>query len=384
MIKISFIVPVYNVAPYLRKCVDSLLAQDYDDYEIILVDDGSTDDSPQICDELAEGPTSDSSLKGRENQFTQNTSHIDAFEDGHNSRPLQGRAGVRPPIRVIHQVNAGLSAARNAGILAARGEYLCFVDSDDYWEQNVLGGLMEQVERENLDVLRFDYQNVRLKNEGEYEVFQPNKDPKRDVDYSEEVTDGETFLNERLGPACYAVMFILRRDLIIGDKPSSNPLIHSSVNPLNNTLFTPGIYFEDVDWTPRMLLRAKRVASSPMVVYNYLWRTGSITLPKDPVKRKKVLEDKIRLIRGFQEQSQFVKDPIWFTWMTSSTAMNILGMLAKMSPAERKPYLQELKSLHVFPLSAKKEKMLSQRIKTYLANISPNIYCFIMNMLRKG
>ena len=65
-IKLSFIVPVYNVAPYLRKCVDSLLAQDYDDYEIILVDDGSTDDSPQICDELAEGPTPNPSLKGGE------------------------------------------------------------------------------------------------------------------------------------------------------------------------------------------------------------------------------------------------------------------------------------------------------------------------------
>lgn len=336
MIKLSFIVPVYNVAPYLRKCVDSLLAQDYDDYEIILVDDGSTDNSPQICDEYEKGPL----------------------------------------IRVIHQENGGLSAARNTGIKAAKGEYICFVDSDDYWEENVLGGLMAQVERENLDVLRFDYQNVNER----YEVFSPNKNPKRDVDYSESVVDGETFLNERLGPACYAVMFILRRDLIIGDKPSSNPLIHSSVNPLNNTLFTPGIYFEDTDWTPRMLLRAKRVASAHRIVYNYLWRQGSITLPTDPIKRKKVLEDKIRLIRGFQEQCQFVKDPVWFMWMTSTTAMGVLGMLAKMSSAERKPYLQELKSLHIFPLSTKKEKMLSQRIKTYLANISPSLYCKFMSI----
>ena len=123
MPRLSFIVPVYNVAPYLRKCVDSLIAQDYDDYEIILVDDGSTDECPQICDELAA-----------------------AYEN----------------IRVIHQENAGLSAARNAGLKVAKGEYICFVDSDDYWEENVLGGLMEQVEREKLDVLRFDYQNVRV------------------------------------------------------------------------------------------------------------------------------------------------------------------------------------------------------------------------------
>ena len=353
MIKLSFIVPVYNVAPYLRKCVDSLLAQDYDDYEIILVDDGSTDDSPQICDEYAASPLS-----------TKGTS---PFSEADHSIAS---------IRVIHQENGGLSAARNTGIMTANGAYLCFVDSDDYWQPNVLGGLMAQVERENLDVLRFDYQNARLKNEGEYEVFQPNKDPKRDVDYSAEVTDGETFLNERLGPACYAVMFILRRDIILNLK--SEIINHKS--EIDDCLFTPGIYFEDTDWTPRMLLRAKRVASSPMVVYNYLWRTGSITLPTDPVKRKKVLEDKIRLIRRFQEQSKLVKDPIWFTWMTSSTAMNILGLLAKMSPAERKPYLQELKSLHVFPLSIKREKVLSHKIKTIMANISPSLYCTLMSI----
>lgn len=362
MLKLSFIVPVYNVAPYLRKCVDSLLAQDYDDYEIILIDDGSTDESGVICDEYA---ASSFSAAG--------------------TSPFSEADHSIIPIRVIHQVNAGLSAARNAGIRCANGAYLCFVDSDDYWQPNVLGGLMAQVERENLDVLRFDYQNVRLKNEGEYEVFQPNKDPKRDVDYSDDVTDGETFLNERLGPACYAVMFILRRDIILNLKseeivPPAGKEIINHKSEIDDCLFTEGIYFEDVDWTPRMLLRAKRVASTPTVVYNYLWRAGSITLPTDPIKRKKILVDKIRLIRGFQEQSQFVKDPVWFTWMTSSTAMGVLGMLSKIPSAERKPYLQELKSLHIFPLSTKKEKMLSQRVKTYLANVSPNLYCKLMSI----
>lgn len=337
-IKLSFIVPVYNVAPYLRKCVESLLAQDYDDYEIILVDDGSTDESGTICDEY----TSPSFV----NSLTRSV-----------------------VIKVIHQENGGLSAARNMGIKAAKGEYICFVDSDDYWEENVLGSLMEQVERDDLDVLRFSFRNVNER----YEEFYPNKDPKRDVDYSDEVIDGETFLNERLGPACYAVMFILRRDLIY--------TVHHTPYTVNSgVLFTPGIYFEDTDWTPRMLLRAKRIASTPMVVYNYLWRTGSITLPTDSVKRKKVLEDKIRLIRGFQEQSQFVQDPIWFTWMTSSTTMGVLGMLAKLPSAERKPYLQELKSLNIFPLYTKKEKMLSHKIKTIIANISPSLYCFIMSL----
>ena len=340
MIKLSIIVPIYGVEQYLRKCVDSLLAQDYDDYEIILVDDGSLDACPRICDEYA---------------------------------------AAHENIRVIHQDNGGLSAARNAGIKAAKGEYICFVDSDDYWEPNVLGELMAQVERENLDVLRFNYRNV---NEI-YEEFHPNKDPKRDVDYSESVVDGETFLNERLGPACYAVMFILRRDLIL---PTSANKIDSFLLGRDGVgyLFTPGIYFEDVDWTPRMLLRAKRVASTPTVVYNYLWRAGSITLPTDPIKRKKVLEDKISLIRGFQEQSQFVKDPAWFTWMESSTAVGILSTVAELPTDERDSYIAELRSLRVFPLMTEREKMWTHRLKMQLANISPKLYCIMMKFIHKG
>ena len=355
--KLSFIVPVYNVAPYLRKCVESLLAQDYEDYEIILVDDGSTDDSGAICDEYA---TSSLSAAG-----------MSSFSEAEHSII---------PIRVIHQPNAGLSAARNAGVKCAEGKYICFVDSDDYWQTNVLGGLMAQVERDNLDVLRFNYRNV---NEI-YEEFHPNKDPKRDVDYSEEVTDGETFLNERLGPACYAVMFILRRDILyndgmIRDKSLNEPLL------LNDAcLFTEGIYFEDVDWTPRMLLRAKRVASTSKVVYNYLWRTGSITLPTDDAKRKKVLDDKIRLIRGFQEQSKNVQNPKWFKWMTSFTTMGVLSAIVSLPRLERNAYIEELKSLQVFPLMTEREKMWTHRLKMQIANISPKLYCRIMKLTHIG
>ena len=336
MMKLSIIVPIYGVEQYLRKCVDSLLNQDIpsSEYEIILVDDGSLDGCPAICDQYA------------------------AEHDN---------------IRVIHRENGGLSAARNSGIEVAQGEYIMFVDSDDYIEPNVLGGLMAQVERDNLDVLRYDFRNVNDK----YEEFHPNKDPKRDVDYSESVVDGVTFLNERLGPMCYAVMFVIKRNLIISDQKSA---FSNQLKEKGNCLFIEGIYFEDTDWTPRMLVKAKRVASTSKIVYNYLWRNGSITLPTEPAKRKKVLEDKIRLIRGFQEQSKFVKDPIWFTWMTSSTAMGVLGMLAKMTSVERKPYLQELKSLNIFPLLTKKEKMLSHKIKTIMANISPSLYCFIMSL----
>lgn len=88
----SIVVPVYKVEPYIRSCVDSLLAQTFQDFEIILVDDGGTDTCPEICDAYA---------------------------------------AVNPQIKVIHKPNGGLSDARNAGLQVAKGEYILFVDSDD-------------------------------------------------------------------------------------------------------------------------------------------------------------------------------------------------------------------------------------------------------------
>lgn len=339
MVKLSIIVPIYSVEQYLRKCVDSLLNQDIpsSEYEIILVDDGGHDKCPQICDDYA---------------------------------------AAHKNIRVIHRENGGLSAARNSGIEVAQGEYIMFVDSDDYIEPNVLKGLLSQIEKEDLDMLRYNYQNVNEK----YEVFSPNKAQKRDVDYSESVTDGEDFLNNRLGPMCYAWAFIIRHSLIYNDGMSRTDMLNEPLALNDVCLFKEGIYFEDTDWTPRMLMRAKRVASTEKVIYNYLWRTGSITLPTDPQKRRKVIEDKIALIRGFKEQSKLVRDPKWFVWMTSGTAMSILSMLVAMPSSERKAYLKELKAMRIFPLSIKREKVLSHKIKTIMANISPSLYCNLMSL----
>lgn len=97
MPKISIIVPVYNVEKYLRKCIDSILNQTFKDFELILIDDGSTDESGKICDEY--------NLKDNR-------------------------------IKVIHKENGGLSSARNAGLDIAQGEYIGFVDSDDWIESD--------------------------------------------------------------------------------------------------------------------------------------------------------------------------------------------------------------------------------------------------------
>jgi glycosyltransferase involved in cell wall biosynthesis len=342
-LKLSIIVPIYNVAPYLRKCVDSLLAQDYDDYEIILVDDGSPDSCPQICDEYVKKAKS-GKLRAKSGADVPLTSDIQHQTSG--------------VITVIHRENGGLSAARNSGIEVARGEYLMFVDSDDYLEPNVLGALMAQIERDNLDVLRFRYQNVKESGE----AFAPYKDMTNYNDYSVSPTDGLTFLNERMGIQCYAWQFVVKADIV------------------RQELFTPGIYFEDTDWTPRMLLRAERVASTELVVYNYLWREGSITLSqKDISKMRKQLDDKIAILGRLNEGGKQVSNRRWFDSMISGLVINVVGIIASTFYSERKAYIRQIKALDILPITTYHIAPRAQR-KVKLINLSPALAVLILRL----
>ena len=336
--KLSIIIPVYKVENYLHKCVDSVLNQDYNDYEVILVDDGSTDNSPQICDEYV-------------------------------SRVKRGELKVKS-IRVIHQSNAGLSAARNAGLKVAKGEYVCFVDSDDYWEENVLGLLMEHVERENLDVLRFDYRNVRIADGVQckvygvkYEVFEPNKTP-RYIDKCNEVVNGETYLNTRMGYACYAWQWVIKREIV--------------------STFAEGIHFEDVEWLPRMMLRAQRVNSTTTTVYNYLVRPGSITkVQGDRKKILKNLEDSLLIVDKYRQYREQNPECLWLRNMQSSMAAGVLTTIARNFYEERKDYIKRLRDMNVFPLR------ISDQGKTYgrramLINLfGEEFFCWILQAKRR-
>lgn len=119
---LSIVVPVYNVEKYITKCIESILIQQYENMEIILVDDGSTDRSGKICDSFAE---------------------------------------IDSRVKVIHQINQGLSAARNAGIDMAVGEYITFVDSDDYIHPQMYSVMMEQFKDVRTDIVVCDYQEVQ-------------------------------------------------------------------------------------------------------------------------------------------------------------------------------------------------------------------------------
>ncbi len=116
--KITAIVPAYNIAGYLADCIESLLQQALEEMEIILINDGSTDETGRICD---------------------------------------GFARREPRIRVIHQENQGLSAARNAGLAAARGEYISFVDGDDRLQPGAYARLWTAVQAHRPDVVRFGF-----------------------------------------------------------------------------------------------------------------------------------------------------------------------------------------------------------------------------------
>ena len=118
---ISVIIPVYNVAAYLSACIESILSQNYLALEIILIDDGSTDESGEICDEYAK----------------------------RDSR-----------INVIHQTNAGAAAAKNTGLKAATGTYLSFVDSDDFLESDAYSHMIRIIQEQNADIVQCSYRDV--------------------------------------------------------------------------------------------------------------------------------------------------------------------------------------------------------------------------------
>lgn len=211
---LSVIVPVYNVEKYLVKCVDSILDQTYSDLEVILVNDGSRDSSGRICDTLAQKD---------------------------------------PRVRVIHQENGGLSRARNVGIEAATGEYITFVDSDDWIEADAYAHLMGLMERDR----------VKLVCGGNYNVDERSGERTLGVcPRKEEVITTEEMVGR---------MFLWQDcDSSVCDK-----IFHRSL--LEHFRFPEGKVSEDVSITYRILLSTDRVTFSERPFYNYLQRSGSIS-----------------------------------------------------------------------------------------------------------
>lgn len=213
-LKISVIVPVYKVEQYLNRCVDSILAQTYKTLEIILVDDGSPDKCGAVCDEYA-------------------------ARDGR--------------IRVIHKPNGGLSSARNAGIDIATGDYIAFVDSDDWIEPDTYEHLLAAA-------LRHD---VKLVCAGRYDVSSATGEKTRGLcPPREEVVTGKEM----------ARRIFLWENM---DSASWDKLYHQSL--FREIRFPLGKIVEDVPIMYLIALDAGRVCMCDKPVYNYYHRPGSIT-----------------------------------------------------------------------------------------------------------
>ena len=223
----SVIVPIYNVQQYAIQCIDSVLHQGFQDFELILVDDGSTDQSGEICDRYVKSSQ---------------------------------KATGSPEIKVIHQANAGLSAARNSGIKIARGEYLIFLDGDDYLEARALSTIKNGIEP-GLDLLRYQAE----------EVFDDGKIVKYGEVGFDALSGVEAFA--RLIYYHYtenAWLYAYRRDFFLK----------------NHFEYADGCIAEDFGLTPLIIAKAKKVKAIPDICYNYRQRDGSIMHDEKKLARR--------------------------------------------------------------------------------------------------
>lgn len=208
--RISIVVPVFNVERYLGECVDSLLRQGLKDYEIILVNDGSTDTSGSLCEAYAK------------------------------------RSEV---IRVIHKENGGLSDARNAGLSVVTGDYVVFVDSDDYLAEGALAHIAERIGSRGTDVLFLEA--TKFFPNGEYVPMGDGYDAKGINGCSkEEVLNHIAMLPKFPGSAC-------------------TKMIRTALIRQHSLNFEKDLLSEDIDWTVRLLLKAETFDYYPGEYYFY-------------------------------------------------------------------------------------------------------------------
>lgn len=251
---ISVIVPVYNVAAYLPACLESILHQDYRDLQVLVIDDGSTDDSGTICDRFAAG----------------------------DSR-----------VQVIHQKNAGAAAAKNAGLRAASGKYLSFVDSDDYLEPNTYGFLVKTLEETRADAIQGAFREV-YRSRTEAKPLKP------------ETLEGFDYLLRFPKDFTCALLWnkLCRREIFSG------------------VFFEEGHKIDDEYFTYQGFLQPRKVVRTERVIYNYRKRASSVMaspksaeqrvmdcLDSTAKRRQKVRACVPQLSRAFDEN---YLDALWY------------------------------------------------------------------------
>lgn len=306
----SIIVPVYNVQEYLIECVNSVLIQNFNSYEILLIDDGSTDESGQMCDALA--------LKAKN-------------------------------VKTFHQINGGLSAARNTGLRNATGKYIVFLDSDDLLENHTLEHLSEIIKSDKDIYVGY---GLNLLENGEFQ----KQFERRRIGMNE--LSGIDFFNKALSmhligaPVPYN---IYKRSFLVD----------------NNLWFKEGILHEDELWTPITFSKAKSVEDFPYDFYYYRAREGSITRSSGSKSNngKHLINNSYELSDYFKQfpknNTRFIFDNISALFMSGV----YLGQLAEWEAVNR-----------FFPL--KNAKTAKNVLKAMLFALSPSLYCKVHKIVK--
>ena len=240
MVKISIIVPVYNVKDYLERCVKSILNQSKKNIEVILVDDGSTDGSALLCDNLAK---------------------------------LDER------VISLHKENGGISSARNYGLQFSKGEYVCFIDSDDVIAPYFVERLNELMEKNGCDIAV-----------GEFVTFNDEPPLFELVDESIEILEGKQAINKLFG------------DSYVSATIACNKMYKKSL--FNDIKYPEGLINEDEATAYKLYYLANKVVFSNLIVYGYYMRPNSITKSRFSEKNFDFLKIAWERCLFFKEKNQ--------------------------------------------------------------------------------
>lgn len=318
---ISVIVPIYKVEKYLKRCVNSLLAQSYSDFELILVDDGSPDNCGNICEEYA--------AKDKR-------------------------------IRVIHKDNGGLSDARNAGLKIAKGEYIAFVDSDDWVATNYLETLLKVIELTGSDICECEV----LKTTGEIEKYENSKE--KHTSYSSEKA----------------------LELLICDK-----ILHQYVwnklykrSCLKDIPFAVGKINEDEFWTYQVFGHARRITKISNTLYYYFQRENSIMGNHYNLKRLDALAAKSLRQRYIEEKFPALTEVSKINLFESCiySGQMTLKFLEKNEKKQAKIIIDNIRKQYSCDIRLILQMSGSERLWCGMAKINFWGLCKLKNLLGKG
>ena len=314
MLLLSIIIPVYNVEKYLERCVESIIQFNtcLDSIEILLIDDGSTDRCASMCDEMA-----------RNYQF----------------------------IKVEHKENGGLSSARNRGIDMASGDYILFLDSDDYVENNSIDLLCNVIKNTKSDILVGYAWTITESKEKHIKskVILPVGEYKT-VDFLKQMTKKESDI-------IFCAPFYLCNNSFLKKK---------------KLRFVEGILHEDEIWTPILLLESETIYNTGIYFYYHYMRNGSITHSKNKIKNIKALVYVCHYL-----DIQYSRYPISLV----SPLRNRLAMLYLMAARYASGDINALELLdRRFPL--KNARSIRELIKSIIFLVSPKIYSIISGKVR--